>query len=127
MRCQCHPANQRDTVTVSPYSTFSSWLDELARIQNPSAEYILYLSPFGKRRMPVYASHTTSTPVDTVPGRRNEDLFTYSWIAINSIISLFVGFESSSNLTNKILCFFLHFNLHSQPYPFPTNPFLMDS
>ena len=63
LRCQCHPANQKETVTVSPYSTLSSWLDELATIQNPSEEDILHLSPVGRRRMPSYASHTTSTPV----------------------------------------------------------------
>ena len=61
LRGQCHSAKK--TVPVSPYSTLSSWLDDLERIHNPSAEDILHLSPVGRRRMPVYASHTTSTPI----------------------------------------------------------------
>ena len=43
LRGQCRPAKK--TVPVSPYSTVSSWLEDLERIQNPSAEDILLLSP----------------------------------------------------------------------------------
>jgi hypothetical protein len=63
LRGQYHPANQKGTDSVPPYSTLSSWLEDLDRIQNPLAEDILHLSPVGRRRFPSYASHTTSTPV----------------------------------------------------------------
>ena len=63
LRGQCHVINQKGTDPVPPYSTLFSWLEDLERIQNPSAEDILHLSPVGRRRMPVYASHTTSTPI----------------------------------------------------------------
>ena len=64
LRGQCHSAKK--TVPVSPYSTLSSWLDDLERIHNPSAEDILHLSPVRRRRMPNHGSHTTSTPVSVV-------------------------------------------------------------
>ena len=49
--------------TTSPYSSLSSWLDDLESFLHPSAEDIALLSPVGRKRSPSNSFHTTSTPV----------------------------------------------------------------
>ena len=49
--------------TTSPYSSLSSWLDDLESFLHPSAEDIALLSPVGRKRTPGNSFHTTSPPV----------------------------------------------------------------